>query len=127
MLDARKKEVYAAVFRWRETGFDRVIEETAIDPATLLRALSDEPVLFAGEGALLYKNMILEMSGKNAIFVSPQKTMPSPSNVACLGLRKAKNGEFSEPVSLVPFYVRRSEAEIKIRGDREEDSHTRYG
>jgi tRNA threonylcarbamoyladenosine biosynthesis protein TsaB len=126
MLDARKKEVYAAVFRWRQTGFDRVIEETSTDPATLLKALFDKPVLFAGEGALLYKDMILEMAGEKAIFAPPQGMVPSPSNVAFLVLRKAKKGEFSEPVSLVPLYIRKSEAEIKIRGRREEDSDTRY-
>jgi hypothetical protein len=39
--------------------------------------------------------------------------IPSPANVATFGMKKALKGEFSEPVSLVPFYIRRSEAEIK--------------
>ncbi|HAM51608.1 MAG TPA: tRNA (adenosine(37)-N6)-threonylcarbamoyltransferase complex dimerization subunit type 1 TsaB [Nitrospiraceae bacterium] len=126
MLDARKKEVYAAVFRWRKKGFDNVIDATAIDPVTLLRSLADEPVIFAGEGALLYRDTIIEMIGENAIFAPPHKAVPSPSNVAYLGLGKAKDREFSEPLNLVPSYFRKSEAEIKIRKDREEDTHTRY-
>jgi hypothetical protein len=41
--------------------------------------------------------------------------VPSPANVAYLGLKKALEGDFSEPVSLVPLYIRKSEAEIKMK------------
>ncbi len=113
MLDARKKEVYAAVFRWRNGAFERVMNETSIKPADLVNALKG-PVIFAGEGALLYREVIEEIAGENAVFAPPHCMVPSPSNVAYLGLKKAVNGDFSEPVSLVPFYIRKSEAELKI-------------
>ena len=51
--------------------------------------------------------------GEKAIFAPPEKMIPSPANVASIGIRKAAKEEFSEPVSLIPFYIRRSEAEIK--------------
>jgi hypothetical protein len=51
--------------------------------------------------------------GEDAIFASIDKMIPAPSNVAAIAMKKALRGEFSEPVSLVPFYLRRSEAEIK--------------
>jgi hypothetical protein len=52
--------------------------------------------------------------GDGAIFASPEKMSPLPANVASLGLRKASQKDFSEPVSLVPFYIRSSEAELKL-------------
>lgn len=113
MLDARKKEIYAAVFRWTGEGFERMVEETSVRPAELLRILSG-PVLFAGEGALIYKDFLTQ-AADNAMFAPPQWMVPSPSNVALLGLKKAKAGEFSNPISLVPFYIRKSEAELKIQ------------
>lgn len=113
MLDARKKEVYAAVFKWRDGVYVRVIDETSIKPADLVKTL-EYPVIYTGEGAELYREAIVEISGENAIFAPPHCMVPSPSNVAHLGLKKAVNGDFSEPVSLVPFYIRRSEAELKI-------------
>jgi tRNA A37 threonylcarbamoyladenosine modification protein TsaB len=53
------------------------------------------------------------MIGEKAVFASSEKMIPSPANVASIGIQKALKGEFSEPVSLVPIYIRRSEAEIK--------------
>jgi tRNA threonylcarbamoyladenosine biosynthesis protein TsaB len=131
MLDARKKEVYAALFRWDNEDFIRVIDDVSIKVDRLLGRInennpplppfskggeggfSDEKIVFTGEGALLYRNKIIEVMGDKAIFATSEKMVPSPANVASIGIRKAMKREFSEPVSLVPFYIRRSEAEIK--------------
>ena len=113
MFDARKKEVYAAVFRWREGGFERVMDERSIRPSDLVKGF-EGPVIFAGEGALLYRDVIVPAMGENALFPPPPQMVPSPSNVACLGLKKALKGDFAEAVTLVPHYIRKSEAEIKM-------------
>ncbi|MDP3260561.1 MAG: tRNA (adenosine(37)-N6)-threonylcarbamoyltransferase complex dimerization subunit type 1 TsaB [Thermodesulfovibrionales bacterium] len=120
MLDARKKEAYAALFKWEGENLIRLINETSAKPEEFARdALSvtrDERFIFAGEGAALYRDKIIEAMGEKAIFASPEKTVPSPANVAVLGLKKAKAGEFSEPISLIPMYIRKSEAEVKWKG-----------
>ncbi|MBI3377547.1 MAG: tRNA (adenosine(37)-N6)-threonylcarbamoyltransferase complex dimerization subunit type 1 TsaB [Nitrospirae bacterium] len=117
MLDARKKEVYAALFKWEGENFTRLINETSAKPeefaCDVLRVTHDDKFIFAGEGAALYRDKIIEAMGEKAIFASPEKTVPSPANVAVLGLKKAKAGEFSEPISLTPMYIRKSEAEVK--------------
>jgi tRNA threonylcarbamoyladenosine biosynthesis protein TsaB len=131
LLDARKKEVYAALFKWGDGGVTRLIDEVSIKVDRLLGRInegnpplppfskggeggfSDKRVVFTGEGAILYKDKIIEVMGNKAIFASPEKIVPSPANVASIGIKKAIKGEFSEPVSLVPFYIRRSEAELK--------------
>jgi tRNA threonylcarbamoyladenosine biosynthesis protein TsaB len=138
MLDARKKEVYAALFLWDNNGFIRLIDEVAINVLEFLKrfdennppsppfsegrydsrprglgVLSHKRVIFTGEGALLYRDKIIEGMGGKAIIAPHEKIIPSPANVASLGLQKAREGNFSEPISLVPFYIRRSEAEIK--------------
>jgi len=112
MLDARKKEVYAAVFRWQDGCFERIMEVKSIQPSDLLATLSG-PVIFAGEGAVIYREQIIQAAGENAFFPAPQVMVPSPSTIAFLGLRMAEGHFFSDPISLVPLYVRRSEAEIK--------------
>ena len=113
MLDARKKEVYAAVFRWTDGGFERMVNETSLKASEMVKSLEGQ-VLFAGEGALLYRQVITESLGDRAIFPPLHHMIPSPSNVAHLGLKKALRGEFSEAVGLVPLYLRKSEAELKI-------------
>lgn len=114
MLDARKNEVYAAVFRWGKDGFNKVRRETSIKPADMARSLKG-PVIYAGEGAMLYMETITNIAGENAFFPPPQFMLPSPANVAHLCLKKAARGELADPATLAPFYLRKSEAEIKLR------------
>lgn len=131
MFDARKKEVYAALFRWEKDGFVRLMDEVSVRVDLFLEKIiagnptsphfnkgtnagfPDEKIIFTGEGSLLYKKDIISVMGERAIFASPEKMIPSPANVAFLGMKKALKGDFSEPLSLVPVYIRRSEAEIK--------------
>jgi len=112
MLDARKGEVYAAVYRWDENTFSTVIECVSVKPEALLEKLQGK-VLFAGEGVLLYREKILSIVNDRAIFAAMDKMVPSPANVAMLGMAKAVRGEFTGISQAVPFYIRRSEAEVK--------------
>jgi len=81
--------------------------------------LSDGKIIFTGDGAILYRDEIVSHMGERAVFAPSEKMVPSPANVACIGIQKALIGEFSEPVNLVPFYLRRSEAEIKAKSEEE--------
>lgn len=119
MIDARKNEVYTALFMWNKTEFHRVISEISIKVEELMEKIntfSNEKIIFAGDGSLIYRDKIIKAMGSRAIFAPPDKMIPSPSNVASLGIKKALQGEFADPIRLVPFYLRRSEAEIKLYG-----------
>jgi len=130
LLDARKKEVYAAVFVWKDRGFVRIIEEVTLSINNLVENLislntpvrrgesgfSDQKILFAGEGAILYRHQIIDSLGERAVFAPAEKMVPSPATVALLGMKKASMGYFSDPVNLIPLYIRKSEAEIKKHG-----------
>lgn len=129
MLDARKKEVYAALFEWKDDGFVRLINEMSIKvdeflgfTKETLSKLPDKRAIFAGDGALLYKDKIITFMDENAIFAPPEKMVPSPANVAYLAIKKAMKKEFSEPISLVPFYIRRAEAEIRHASNSSKDA-----
>ena len=124
LLDARKKEVYAGAFVWEEDGFRRLMPESSIKISDIALtaggraspSLEDfEKVVFLGEGALLYRNEILGLFGKRAVFAPAHLSVPMPSSTAHLGLKKALRGEFDDPASLGPCYIRKSEAEIKFR------------
>ncbi len=119
MLDARKKEVYAALFKWDDDNFARLIDEIAIPVITFLKNLTFLPyekIIFTGDATNLYREQIIEMMKDKAIFASHEKMISSPANIATIGLKKAREGKFSDPVTLVPLYIRKSEAEIKQNG-----------
>lgn len=112
MLDARRGEVYAAVFKWEGAGFRRQLAEASIKPEILLASL-EGTVLFAGEGVPLYIGKITGIMKERALLAPPQTMVPSPANVAMLGLEKAKKGDFADASAQIPYYIRRSEAEVK--------------
>lgn len=112
VLDARKKEVYGALYRWAGNGFELQIPEGAY-PIRSLSAQMEEPVLFLGEGAVLYRSDIEDVLGERAVFGTPEMMAPSPAHVAQLGLRNALRGEFLDAAAIAPRYCRRSEAEVK--------------
>lgn len=112
LLDARRKEVYAGIFRWSGDDFVREMAERPIAMDDLLAGITGT-TLFLGEGAVIYGDMIRERLQEKAVFGSPSQMVPSPANTAHLALLKAGKGEFADPVSLSPLYIRRSEAEMK--------------
>ena len=122
MLDARKSEVYAAVYIWEDNRSGTVIECVSIRPEALLEKLQGD-VLFAGEGALLYREKIIGIMKDRAVFASPDKMVPSPVNVAMLGLQKALRGEYAVISGAVPVYIRRSEAEVRWSEKTDGNSH----
>jgi len=112
VLDARRKEVYAAVFEGSGAGFRTVLDEQTLSLEALLHKLG-KPAVFLGEGALLYKDRITSSLGEKAFFPAPQHMVPSPANVAYLSMIKARANMFDSPAQLVPRYMRKSEAELK--------------
>ncbi|MDX9715682.1 MAG: tRNA (adenosine(37)-N6)-threonylcarbamoyltransferase complex dimerization subunit type 1 TsaB [Dissulfurispiraceae bacterium] len=112
IFDARKKEVYTGIYRWNGSGFDLLLPECAMSLDDLLAGI-DKPTVFLGEGADLWRNIICDRLGGLALFVPPQQSVPSPANVAYLGLLKAEKGMLEESAALAPRYLRKSEAEIK--------------
>lgn len=108
VLDARKREVYASLYRWDGAGMHRVWEYLAIAPADLARRL-EEPVIVLGEAAD-------QIDSPYARRVRPPRRGPSPASVGALGYSRLAIGDTVAPADLVPIYLRPSEAELKRRG-----------
>lgn len=111
MLDARRGEIYAAIYQW-EQGFIKLLEEVSAVPEELFRD-TESPVVLAGEAAVVYRERLLAVLGERALFAPTEIMVPSPSHVAMLGLEKALRGEFTDISAAQPFYIRKSEAEVK--------------
>lgn len=113
MLDARKKEVYTALYRFNnDSTMVKIIEDTAIPPEALLSRIKEKTV-FLGDGAIIYRDLIIEKLSDMALFAPLPMQIPSAATVAEIGIKMLKAGKVSEINSLVPKYIRRSEAELK--------------
>jgi tRNA threonylcarbamoyladenosine biosynthesis protein TsaB len=111
LLDARKKEVYAALFRFDGKEMAQTMAETAISLEGLAVALKEETV-FIGEGARLYQRELTALLGDRALFAPFSVGVPSAASVAELGIAMLAKGEAVDPDSLTPLYIRRPEAEV---------------
>ncbi len=113
ILDARKKEVYSALFEYRGVELVCVMEETALVPEALVERVH-QPTLFVGDGWPVYGTFLQQTLGKLAI-PPPNSRGMSPAAVADLGRQRLLRGEKDPVEELIPRYVRPPEAELKRR------------
>ncbi|MGB4599331.1 MAG: tRNA (adenosine(37)-N6)-threonylcarbamoyltransferase complex dimerization subunit type 1 TsaB [Trichlorobacter sp.] len=110
MLDARKDEVYAGLYRCTDLPAP-LMEDCAMTPAALLKLL-DGPIIFLGDGAQRYRNLIAETLGSKAHFAPSAQMAPRASH----GIQLVENlyhaGRTKQPEQLLPNYLRQSEAEL---------------
>ena len=113
ILDARKKEVYTAFYRYDEgISLQRQSDYQAIRPEDLVKNIK-EHTIFLGEGLKTYGDFLLNSLPSLAIFPSPSLSVSHGSTVAKLGSEHLQKGEHLELSTFVPIYVRPSEAEMK--------------
>jgi tRNA threonylcarbamoyladenosine biosynthesis protein TsaB len=114
MLDARKEEIYTALYKCgRDGGWDKVAAACAVDPRQWLMKIEGS-CLFVGDGAVLHKNLIERELGPRARFVPPCLNTLQASVVAYIGMKQIQRGETVDVALLAPNYLRKSDAEIKL-------------
>lgn len=116
LLDARKGEVYAALYRNTEKkGMTAFAPEMAIKPIDLLERIEGE-ALFLGDGVYAYGDLIRHTLGDRAHIA------PSPFNfvhgavVAQLGRQSLEKGEYLDLEGFTPQYLRKADSELKWKG-----------
>jgi tRNA threonylcarbamoyladenosine biosynthesis protein TsaB len=110
LLDARREEVYGAVYPNPHDG--RPPGGYVNMPLTgFLDLLGDGPAAFLGDGALRHRQLIAERLGERAWIAPEECAYPRGLVLARLGRERLHAGETTDPCTLVPLYLRRSEAE----------------
>jgi len=117
MLDARRETVYGGLFKRKRDGSGLESEGPCglKDVASWVRSFSN-PTVFLGDGAVAYEEKIRAILGGLALFGPPELMHPMAAVVARLGRERLVSGERAELDSLVPMYLRSSEAE-RARGE----------
>jgi tRNA threonylcarbamoyladenosine biosynthesis protein TsaB len=113
ILDARKDEVYTALYKDREGGqVERLTPYQVLAPAGLVEQLPLRETIFLGYGVEVYRELIEARLGEKALFAPRHLRFLRGTTVAELGLGRIMHGERDDIASLAPIYVRPSDAEI---------------
>lgn len=111
LIDARRGEVYFASYRFEQHRLHALHKEQAVLPQNILGELQ-EPCVFIGNGAIVYRQNIIDKLGDRAYFAPSGQHIIRGATVAMLGLRRLATGDIDEIESLVPNYLRKSDAEL---------------
>lgn len=117
LLDARKKEVYCAVYRPDgKGGLNIEIPYAAVSPSRLAQSLISrfsEPVILCGDGWIEYRNVLKRKLGGLVLEPTSYFHVIRAASIGELARRRFVKGESDDPRSGAPLYLRPSEAEIR--------------
>jgi tRNA threonylcarbamoyladenosine biosynthesis protein TsaB len=124
--DAHRHDVFTALYRigpapaFTPTRLTQVDAPAVDDPAATLvrwtRLIGHEPIVYAGDGAVQYGDLIRAQRPEARIIDVP----PLAGVIGLMAAIMAETGETIEPAEVRPLYVRRPDAEV----DREKKMFT---
>lgn len=110
LLDAQRGNVYAALYGAFDEMWQEEKEEAApIDQVIEAALTHGGPVIAVGECADKYKDKLVSAGIKLA---PSHSRLARAGSVAMAGLKKIREGKTDSPLSILPNYIRRSEAEV---------------
>ena len=111
LIDGRRGEVFFSGFRYGNHYLQREYAEQALKPTEAIEIIR-EPCTLIGNGALLYQSLIREALGDKAHIPAAVHHTIRASTVAAVAFERFQNRETEEPLSFVPVYLRKSDAEL---------------
>jgi tRNA threonylcarbamoyladenosine biosynthesis protein TsaB len=110
LFDARKKEVYGALYRVT-SSIEPLIDDCVAPPDRILTSIEGEAI-FVGDGAIRYRELIESIMGDRALFAPAHCNQPRASAGAILACDLLRAGAGVSLPLLNPTYIRPSEAEL---------------
>ena len=123
VMNARRKQVYTALFRMQNGKTERLLEDSAIAIAELDEILKqyDEPVWLCGDGYEITAELLT-----HPIFDTPERLRhQSAYSVAQTAYLAYQSGVRTTDVELSPVYLRLSQAE-RERAEREKNTGIKF-
>jgi len=113
IIDARKQQVYTALYNLSSGFPDCLSEAEAIAPEILFERRSGEPTFYTGDGSVSYADKIDQLPLARRVPVFCQR--PQADVLGVLAWRKLELNETVDIETIEPFYIRGADADISKR------------
>ena len=115
-MDARRQQIYNALFEAKDGVLTRLTEDRAIALSDLLEEIKDDPrpKTVLGDGGILCRNYLAE-NGVACRLAPPHLVMQNAMSVALEAERLAQEGKLLSAQELEPVYLRPPHADLPNR------------
>lgn len=115
IIDAKGERVFTAIYEWENSKLQNILPETATTLQELLQYIEENDIepIFLGDGALVYKEKILN-ANKGYSFAPISHNMQKASSLASLAFEYAKKGKFVDYNNFEIEYLRKPQAEREL-------------
>ncbi len=130
ILDAKRSQFFVAAYQWdttwgiplwnKQARWKRLMPDCLMTARQFLEnfAGNSQPVWLLGEGLVYHKD---KFKGDGICFLNERYWNPRAEKVYMLGWQKALAGQFADPLTLQPAYLRRPDIKGK-RGAKQKSS-----
>lgn len=119
LIDAKNDNVYYSLFSFNGEKYSQIDEYKADNIQNILDSLSiyDDEIIFVGDGSVVYKDLILKLI-KNPQFASESENHQTSISVGKSAYTKYQNGNYGDSNFLLPIYLKKSQAERQLDGEK---------
>ncbi|MCJ7728396.1 MAG: hypothetical protein MUO27_00700, partial [Sedimentisphaerales bacterium] len=95
-----------------QAGWEKIFPDSLLTAEEFLDSFAGcgKPIALIGEGLVYYKD---KFSDPAVRFLDEKYWNPSAANVHRLGWQMAKQGQFADPLTLTPNYLRGPDVKVK--------------
>jgi len=120
MIDARKNRVYTGIYKWEDGYLNNIEEPTVMEIDELLEHLKENynNIIVNGNGIYIHREKIKDKLGDRVEFAPFIQNTCRAASIGELALLKREEGKLESYFSLVPEYIRQSQAQRDYNKER---------
>lgn len=118
MLDARRDEVFTAVYKFTSEGISTVVEPCVMTVKEISARMGSEKCIYVGDGAIIHRDEIKE-ADTDAMFAPINLSEVRASALTAAAIEKLNKGEALHYNEVQPVYLRLSQAEREYKNRKE--------
>lgn len=119
LIDAKNDNVYYSMFSYDGTSYNQIGEFKSDSIQNILDDLFiyDDKLIFVGDGSEVHHDKIAAVI-RNAVFASSEQNLQTSISIAKSAYNKFKKGIYGDSNSLLPIYLKKSQAERALDGEK---------